>query len=195
MVSDKVVSVLKSISLSVLFFIACSSALQAIIVVSIQQVGNDVVVSYDGSWDSFTSNSDATTNAINIASNGMISTDGSNIDRMLTGVTKSSGSWTASGTVASSRSGDLFGFNSSLVIAPDGYTAGSNLSGSITFSNNTLVGLGLTAGDSGSFTGGGNTVNFSVSAIPEPSTYVLISALLIGIATFTIRLKQRLTTL
>jgi hypothetical protein len=77
---------------------------------------------------------------------------------------------------ASSGSGDLFGINRSTgqLAVPRGYVFGTSLSGSETFDNTTLSGLGLTAGTYlFRLPGDTLTVRIGSVAVPEPSTLAL----------------------
>ena len=149
----------------------------AAIEITIAQVGPDVVITFDGSLDVFTPFSNFTSTLGAVESNSLISLNGST-DRMSGGVTLDSGLWTAFTTGSGIPAGDTFLFADTVIDAPSGYVAGNNINGSLTFLNMDLVNnMGFTLGDSGAFTGSGNTINFTV--VPEPST----TAALAGLAT------------
>ena len=162
-----------------LVMFAASSA-HAQITLSISESGSDVVFSYSGDWDVFTNNGTASSTPRILGTENAFgplfySLDGDAWNGGA-GLTKSSGLWTTVDTFnAGTVSGDYFGFQPTLIYGPSGYTAGDSISGSLTASGKTLASLGFTAGDSGSFTGGGNTVNYSVSAVPEPSSFALLA--------------------
>lgn len=92
--------------------------------------------------------------------------------------------WTTiSNASASSASGDSFGFAAGVAgvatfYAPANYSSGESIAGSLTFSGHTLTSLGFTAGDSGTFSGAGNIVNFTV--VPEPSAFAAVTALVVA---------------
>jgi hypothetical protein len=174
-------------SINIILALTISAATtHAAISLSIYEQGSDVVFSYSGSWDNWT-----TANTFTVfvpGGTGLFDSDEFNstigsyaVDDTTGGLFLSSGIWTnASFTQGDLHSGDSFGFTGTLgeIYAPVGYSAGDALSGSMVVESATLTGLGFTPGDSGAFSGGGNTVNFSVAPIPEPSFYALITGLL-----------------
>jgi len=106
--------------------------------------------------------------------------------------------WTNEFTNADSFSGDAFGFalpfitDSGQLYAPSNYTAGDTLAGSMTFNSTDIVALGFTPGDSGSFSSAGGTINYTVGAIPEPSSYgFLLGAVGLATAVFCRRRRAR----
>ena len=156
------------------------------ITLTIEQVGSDVVMSYDGSLASFTDENDLSFDLGVVNSTTFLSLNGLQ-DRFNTGVTKQSGLWTSQSTVGGISSGDSLNFNGDNIDVTRGYTAGSEISGTLTFAGKTVSDMGFTVGDSGVFSGGGNTINFavssaSVSAIPEPSSMLSLAGLITGSA-------------
>ena len=142
------------------------------IMVTVSQQGADVVIDYSGSWDYWnrTGTFDASDTAVfrlgvfNLAD----SSDKDTWSGEGGGLTLQTGLWTATLTNADSTEGDDFAWRDHITYAPAGYEAGEPLSGSLTFNNTDLVTMGFTPGDSGSFSGGAGTVNFSVGATAVP---------------------------
>ncbi len=64
--------------------------------------------------------------------------------------------------------------NVSIIGSVNGWSPGDTISGSAIFTDQTLSTIGLTPG-SGSFTAAGQTINWSVSSIPEPSTFSILA--------------------
>jgi hypothetical protein len=160
----------------------------AVIVLEFKEVGSDVVVDISGSWDSWTKTGAESYSSKVITAGVLYNNNGSqDLYKISPAVfTLSSGQWTSKYSVATSSSGDDFGFrageSSSDFYAPTGYSQGDPISSQMIFAGTDLPTMGFTNGDSGAFTGGGNTVNFSVTAIPEPNSYgVLLGAA--GLAT------------
>ena len=60
---------------------------------------------------------------------------------------------------------------------PLGYTAGTSIDTTLIFNDTTLTSLGLYNTNGGTFTAGTNSVTWSVTAVPEPSTYALFAGL------------------
>ena len=149
-----------------------------VVTLSVEQTPSAVVISYNGSWDAWgTASSNIFSSELVNGAQFLNITNGIDEYEFSESFPLTSGTWTSSGTInASSVSGDRFGFSTSLVTsttlyAPSGYTSGLPITGSLTFAGNDLETMGFTPNSSGVFSGGGNTVNFTVGAIPEPSSY------------------------
>ena len=86
----------------------------------------------------------------------------------------------------SSRSGDYFvidGYKHNFII-PENYASGAQISGSSTYANNTLAGMGITPGTyTWTLTQSGDTIQMEV--VPEPSVFALSG--LVGIGVLAIR--------
>ena len=168
---------------------------RASVTLSFEQVGDDVVASYSGSWSSWNSGPAFGDTGATFDSNEFSVYDG------LVGVwytetpIQKPANWTNKDNVTvGSYSGDSFGFKfdtSGTLYAPSGYTAGNSFSGSMTLSDETFSTLGFTEG-TGSITTGGGTINYTVGAIPEPSSYgFLLGAVGLATAVFCRRPRAR----
>ena len=160
---------------------------EAGIIVNIEQQGSDVVIDYSGSWDVWSrTDFGSSISDLTVYSKGFFNLPaGSNYDFIGPGqgLTKDSGLWTTVNTQPDSTAGDILAWNHSYTYAPLGYTAGNPIVGSMTFNNTDLATMGFTPGDSGSWSGGAGTVNYSVSgaaAIPEPSGVLGLAGLILG---------------
>ncbi len=162
------------------------------ITLTVQQQGSDVVIDYSGSWDNWALETSFSVNDRAVYGLGLFNTSGAILDVMgpagQGGMSLDSGSWTNVLTNPDSVTGDELGWNHGYTYAPEGYTAGDTLTGSMTFNNTDLATMGFTAGDSGSWSGGAGTVNFTVSAgsavsaVPEPSSSLGLAGLILGSA-------------
>ena len=158
-----------------------STSVQADVTLNFEQQGSDVVASYSGAWTSWTTTGQLNLNDNRIFALGFQSL-GAAEERFWSdaGTAKATGAdWTTLDIDADSFTGDAFGFSTSsngFLYAPADYTAGTSFSGSMTFINKTVVDLGLTPGDVGSFTSRGGTINYTVSAVPEPATVGMLAA-------------------
>jgi hypothetical protein len=88
-------------------------------------------------------------------------------------------------TFASSGSGDIFGlfFDSVLLVVPGGYVKADPLSGTSTYSGETFASLGMIPDTYVWSWGSGETADsFTLNVVPEPSTAILMSLGLIGLA-------------
>jgi hypothetical protein len=87
--------------------------------------------------------------------------------------------WGDSGAAVSST-GSVFGFDENVVYGPVGFTSDTEISGWMTW-NKDLTAMGFDSDEialgGGTYTGTAGTVNWTVStaAVPEPSTYCLLS--------------------
>lgn len=82
-------------------------------------------------------------------------------------------------TTATDHGGDYFQISSDtsqwVLRGPTGSVIGSSVSGWMTFAGKDLTEMGLvSSGSSGVFSGGFGTVNWSVQAVPEPASVLLI---------------------
>lgn len=148
----------------------------------------DTVLSYEGSWDSYT--------ALMTVSGEYTSISADQGPRSMDGYSFSNGGidtpypWSPSGVVpGGNRQGDSFGFSPTAVFAPTTYVAGEPLAGSVTFFGTSLEDLGLMAGDSGVLSGNGNTVNWNAVQVPEPATTVLMAGM-VGLGLMFLRRRK-----
>lgn len=175
---------MKNLFTSSLALILSIASLNAAISLNIEQVGADSVFTYNGSLSDFTFDSSNTQTIGYILSGGFGSRSG-DYDRADATWIKDSGDWTSTTTTTGTPSGDAFAFGSTFTDAPDGYTAGDNISGSVTFANLDLVtDMGFTLGDAGTWSSlGGNTLNYTV--VPEPAAFAAIGGILaLGLAAY-----------
>ena len=166
------------------------------LVVNIDQVGNDVVVNFSGSAD--TRGMIAPTDGVSTLTlrpgNMAFGTSTVNVPTSrFGGISNPSPSpYTGSAILSpSSGSGDRLGILTSinLLVLPRGYVSGTQLLGTNTFNNATLQSLSLTTGThvwSWGSVANGNAdtlvMNIGVTAVPEPSSMVLLSIGAAGLA-------------
>lgn len=161
-------------SLGIALGFGLTTPLSGIMTLEIEEVGSDVVLSYTGSWDAWTNNGALNNTLGQVASIFFYSIGGSS-DRYFVGsgaISTDSTSWDPNYLTGGSVAGDSFGFDTSAFYAPVGYVAGGSISGTLTFSGQTLQTMNFSPGDSGSINAAGNTINFQV--VPEPSTCAAI---------------------
>jgi hypothetical protein len=84
---------------------------------------------------------------------------------------------------ATTASGQSVGVDrAELLIVPDGYASNTPLSSSATWNNQTLSSLGLNAGTyTYSWGSGPSADTFTVQIVPEPSTWIAASLLVLGV--------------
>jgi MYXO-CTERM domain-containing protein len=166
---------------------------QAAVVFNLQEVGTDVVLSGSGTLNLAGLTKDsafANRRGLVVPSYPMATVGGTSpvpVD-LYQGITGSTGFGSGTGTVASSGSGDTFGFinlppSNQFVFVPVGYVSGSLLSGSATFAGQTLLSPGATIGTYTWTWGSGATadsitlnVGSPITPVPEPSGYALALA-------------------
>ena len=182
-------------SIAASFFLAAAVPLAAggAIVVTVEQRGSDVVIDYSGSWDSWSVDDSPTLTDLAVYSLGVFNLTAGSKDRVAAGLSRDSGLWTTVLTRPDSTSGDNFGWNAAYSYAPLNYTAGNEISGSLTFNGTDLATMGFTPGDSGSFTGGGNTANFLVSAVPEPTSIAFLATGGLAVGVVAVARRRRRT--
>lgn len=180
-----------------------SSAANAAVQISIQEVGSDVVATTSGSLNLAGLNYVLTGNntAFLDPSLGYFFSRAASYDiyTTLTGPTGFGTSVTTSGT----GTGNAFAFSRIFggVGVPAGYSSGSLLSGTTTFGSQTLATMGATPG-SYVFTVPNDTITVqvgtlhAVSAVPEPSTWamMLLGFGAVGGAMRMVKRRQKLST-
>lgn len=169
-------------SLSLVLFAFASISAPAALVINVQEVGADVVVTASGSLDmtgavisSSHNNFDPrllmrpTSNRIRQYALGVVES------YLLTGGTHDLGAGPNIDT--NSITGDTFGISgNSIFYVPGGYSGGP-LSGSGTFNGETIAGIGLIPG-SYTWTIPSDTITLnigSVTPVPEPATYIALA--------------------
>ena len=130
----------------------------------------------------------------------LIGTNDGAVD-VYSGFTSPSGSMGSGGTTAaSSGTGDTFGINDMVLDVPGGYTSGP-ISGSSTFDNTTIAGLGFTPGTY-VFSWDSSVVGAAVEddsitvqvgpTVPEPSTWAMMLLGFAGLGFVGYRQRQKL---
>jgi len=163
-------------SITLLAFFLTTSLASASILITFTYDSSNTVLSYEGTWDSYTVEGSVPGEYTSIsAAQGPRSMDGYSYS---SGGIDTPYPWSPSGVVpGGNRQGDSFGFSPAYVFAPYSYVAGTSIAGSVTFFGTSLEDLGLVAGSSGVLSGNGNTVNWNVVQVPEPATTVLFSGI------------------
>jgi hypothetical protein len=163
------------------------SAARAAYVVTLQQVGANVVATGSGSIDladlseagNFSSHSslEADDSALNVGpspNNTAITL----YQGTVSGPSNFGPGFNDENISSSSGNGDftgIYGQSDGAVNVPDGYLSGEALAGNATWSGTTLAGLGVTQGTYVWTWGTGvNTDSFTLNVVPEPSSCVLI---------------------
>jgi len=172
----------------------CVLPVHADVVAYIYQSGPNVVSSYSGTIDvtSLAADGNVHVNSAFIEGDDATEvfgppTSGDPLYLGITGPTDfGDGAFTA---LASSSTGDTFGYSGlgQLLVLPTGYVSGSFISGTDTWDDTTLTGLGLTSGTytytwgtepfNGSF-----TVKIGTAPVPEPSSLGLMSLAVLAMA-------------
>lgn len=161
------------------------SAAQAQITLNfVYNSGTDTTTAtYSGSWGSYTQAATFSPTTTSLTSGGGNAFDGS-----LSGYS-SSGSFTGASLpwtseVAIGHTGDSFAFNCSAIYTAAGYTAGTQIDGSLIFSGSDLSDLGFNAteiANGGTLGSGLNLVTWSasVAAVPEPASFSAVIGLFV----------------
>lgn len=170
-----------AIAAALLLGLCLCSRVNAAFVVTITQSGSDVVANGSGTINTvaLTFGSNNTTNSGMAPSSGVIAVGPSSFvsitDYTSAGVTGPTNFGTGGAALASFGSGNMVGMSGGPVV-PSGYTSGSALSDSATWSGKTLSGLGLTTGTYTWSWGTGPTADsFTVDVTPEPASSGLLA--------------------
>jgi len=171
---------MKRFILAVFSMMALVSTSNASVVVNIAQVGNDVVATGSGSFNlgALTSNGNFPASPRISALTGVAligSGPASSVYGSIVGPTSFGG---GSPTSANFYSGDRFGIWGAghFIFVPNGYTSGTLLNATATWTNKNFTTLGITPGTyTWTWGSGGNADSFTLATVPEPSTYVLLS--------------------
>jgi hypothetical protein len=183
---------------------ALGSQARAGIVVDISQVGANVVVSGSGSIDPTVLLRVGTggIQPLVYGDEGWVFVGQLSGGNVFTGLTGPSSFGTGPLLAASSASGDTFGmeasitgFGSPTLYLPFGYTAGTELSGTATYDNTTIAGMGLAAGTyhytpTGIGTSADNTFTVIIGSVPEPSSLTMAATALGLIGSLALRCRR-----
>ena len=172
------------------------SAKAALITITAQEVGSDVIFSASGSVD---------LNGVSFIGNGTLSngpTVRPNRELVLFGATNASvtlyglgSNWPLWGTgsnliAATSSTGDTFGFANGVIFLPTGYQSLSALSATMIFANQSFQSLGITPGTYSFAAGNSNNsaiLNVLVAEVPIPAALPLFVTGLLGLGLARIR--------
>jgi hypothetical protein len=173
------------VATTLLFAALCGRA-DAGVVIDIYQDGSNVVATGSGSIDLtglHSSFSGVDSPGVNPGLGVMVVGPPITSVDVYSGATGPSSFGGGSFTRASSGTGDLVAVEGALgsIVVPAGYSSGTVLSGSATFDNTTIAGLGLTPGSyTYTWGAGGPAQSLTVTVVPEPSSLVLAGAALLA---------------
>jgi len=162
--------------------LAFTGAAHAAIIIDFEEVGNDVVMSFEGTLTGIT----ATSTNLNFGTfvgqyinpaGGQIRHYGpSAVANLYSGGLDASVTTIPFGTGpfrnADSFTGDIFGIYSSVIVLPGSYS-GANISGTSTFEDVDIATMGLTPGTYVHSVGGGSD-SISINVVPEPTGAALL---------------------
>ena len=126
-----------------------AGATHAAVIVNIQEVGADVIISYSGAIDLTDTAFDGTKPAEAFGAFPILGVIGNLTDPYTKYLFPSAGvtpHGPGNGALGSSRTGDIFGFSDSAVGLSVGYVSGAAINGSLTFAAASLLSLGFTPG-------------------------------------------------
>ncbi|MEX0321460.1 MAG: PEP-CTERM sorting domain-containing protein [Puniceicoccaceae bacterium] len=188
---------MKSLSLSTLLLFLVTLA-HGQITLNFQEVGPDVVVTANGSWQVSAIDSPFNTNTRLFKSGSWqaVWSLGGSYGRASLGYSNYDGGplplASAANITQSARTGDYFGFeiydalNAASLYGNPGFVATDSVNGTATFAGLNFTSAGLIDGTSGAFSVGAQDFNWFVgsafSAVPEPSTYAAIAFGVLGLA-------------
>jgi hypothetical protein len=190
--------ILAAIRCSLMFLVTASlfsvPPAQASYIVTLEQVGSNVVATGSGAFDltGLTFKGQAFVSPAIVPKFGNITTGASAVGDLYTGLITGPSFGSGFLTFANSGTGDLvsiFGLASQLQV-PDNYVSGSALSDSATYNNATFSSLGVTPGIYVWSWGGGANQNFTLQIVgtaPVPdqgSTFLLLTLGLLGLVTY-----------
>jgi len=168
---------MKALLAAALAVVCAPLSAHAAIIINVQQNGASVVLKGSGTFNTsglklYASNLQGSPR-INPAFGSMTLGISAPIN-MFTGITGPGLGYLQRSQLASSASGDVFGFAQYMgaISLPVGYQSGARLSGSSTYLNTTIAGLGLKEGQY-VFRSSNDTltVNIGNSAVPEPAAW------------------------
>ncbi|MGZ5563760.1 MAG: PEP-CTERM sorting domain-containing protein [Chthoniobacterales bacterium] len=159
--------------------IVTASQAHAAFVLTLSQVGADVVVTGSGTLNVTALAQGATTSGYGpqfapFVAYLLAGPLGSTATAYFSGVSGPANFGPGNQTFSNIGTGDFAGIEGGFVIVPSGYVSGSVLSDTATFSNATLSSLGFTPGTYTFTWGTGpNSDSLTVTSVPEPSTWAL----------------------
>jgi len=179
----------KLIAASLLAGIAVPAS--AAVVLNVQNVGNDLVISGGGTLDITTWNFDSTvSNVPSLSDDGVSVGTSANVDfyTMPANFAGVGTIETGRGATANSGTGDAFGLfwvDDIGGSVPVGYVSGSPLLGTATFLNESLATFNLSVGQSFTWTwdtASAGTDSFTINVVPEPTSLAVMLVALAGVA-------------
>ncbi|MBL6913250.1 MAG: hypothetical protein ISR40_06280 [Puniceicoccaceae bacterium] len=189
---------MKKTSLTILALLTTVASLASAFSITGQEIGTDVVFTYTGSIN---------TGDLSFSGTGLLDTEfeaidnefaaGGNADVYVFANLTVTGAMGTGGDVPGVAAGDTIGIFPNFgpggiepnIWLPSGYTSGDNITGTITFTNNTFAAMGVTENNTVTYSwgSGGNADSITFSTVPEPSS----SALWLGIATVVVAITRR----
>jgi hypothetical protein len=184
---------MKKTTLTIAALLTTLASLASAFSITGQEIGTDVIFSYDGSIN---------TGGLSFSGTGFIDTEFEAIDNeFAAGGTADiwdfsdlniTGSMGTGGDVSGVATGDVIGLLTTIqdiIFLPTGYTSGDNITGTITFTNNTFAAMGVTENNTVTYSwgSGGNADSITFSTVPETSS----SALWLGLITVVFSATRR----
>lgn len=169
------------LALAAIGLAATAPRANAAYIITINQVGNDVVATGSGSIDTadLTGPNSASWSGMVMPSAGGVWVGSQSGTAVWSGIIGPQSIGPGGRTVASSNSGELTGIfgQPHVLYVPTGYISNSTLSGTSTWSNTTITNLGLTSGTYIWTWGSGadaDAFTVNVAAVPEPASFAVV---------------------
>lgn len=190
---------MKKAPLTIAALLTTAASLASAFSITGQEIGNDVIFNYEGSIN--------TGGLQSFGGSGLLDTEfepadnefsaGGNADVYKFADLTVTGSMGTGGDVSGVAVGDTIGIFPNFgtggiepnIWLPSGYTSGENITGIITFANNTFAAMGITENNTVTYSwgSGGNADSITFSTVPEPSS----SALWLGLITVVVSATRR----